>query len=639
MNPLIEDVFGIVSPHQQRENIAQFLEHYCTQAADPQYAVMLKGPWGSGKTWFVDQLRKRLEGQGLRFLYITLYGVRNAEDIAEQCHRQMHPLLHNEVVKYTLGFARSALKGSIKLTFPGVETAAEISPGQSSRNVKVKGYILVFDDLERCTMELNEILGVINQFVEHDRARVLVLANTDQLGAAARSIPFETMKEKVIGRVFTIMPDAAGALQVFLMELEADCAKVLRPRCGAILRIFQKAGYHNLRQLRQALLDFSDLWHCIRGLVPNGDETRSFWDHLVTDIVTLSIERRAGAIDRTALLEIQRRCTDPSAKLDYSNYGPGGWYSRVALHGIVDGTQYALPAAAYILFFDQGFLSGPEARSALSCSPYLLGENSADWVRLWHWERLPESSFQEILDRALTRYKDASLSTSDELMHLTGLFFFFEERGVLSVDNLKELARNVVDRLHAGKRLQANCIMPLQPPPRSGLLPVWAEETQAFKEFLSYFEHARQQAGSEELQREAQQWLDEFDEDIGVWASRINPAGGEESYLAHFPIFAYIDAKLLAKKIAHADMPTLAVVHAALSSRYLLCGSDFSQAGREQHCFLVTESEVKQILVQQESESWASLGRAPRNLAHRYLWRTMLPLLSKVSQTIEIRAR
>ena len=34
------------------ENISQFLSAYITNP-DPQYAVMLKGKWGCGKTFFV----------------------------------------------------------------------------------------------------------------------------------------------------------------------------------------------------------------------------------------------------------------------------------------------------------------------------------------------------------------------------------------------------------------------------------------------------------------------------------------------------------------------------------------------------------------------------------------------------------
>lgn len=45
------------------ENIKKFLDGYMKNA-DPQYAVMLTGHWGCGKTFFVDQWMKGLEKAG-----------------------------------------------------------------------------------------------------------------------------------------------------------------------------------------------------------------------------------------------------------------------------------------------------------------------------------------------------------------------------------------------------------------------------------------------------------------------------------------------------------------------------------------------------------------------------------------------
>ena len=34
-------------------HIEEFLEYYCSLKHDPEYAVLLKGKWGAGKTWFI----------------------------------------------------------------------------------------------------------------------------------------------------------------------------------------------------------------------------------------------------------------------------------------------------------------------------------------------------------------------------------------------------------------------------------------------------------------------------------------------------------------------------------------------------------------------------------------------------------
>ena len=39
----------------------------------------------------------------------------------------------------------------------------------------------MFDDLERASLDINEILGYINNFVEHDNIKVIIIANENEI--------------------------------------------------------------------------------------------------------------------------------------------------------------------------------------------------------------------------------------------------------------------------------------------------------------------------------------------------------------------------------------------------------------------------------------------------------------------------
>ena len=41
--------------------------------------------------------------------------------------------------------------------------------------------ILIFDDLERCKIPINDLLGYINQFVEHLNLKVIIVANEKEI--------------------------------------------------------------------------------------------------------------------------------------------------------------------------------------------------------------------------------------------------------------------------------------------------------------------------------------------------------------------------------------------------------------------------------------------------------------------------
>ena len=42
------------------KHIVEFLENYIGLSNNPEYAVMLKGEWGCGKTWFIKSFIKKL---------------------------------------------------------------------------------------------------------------------------------------------------------------------------------------------------------------------------------------------------------------------------------------------------------------------------------------------------------------------------------------------------------------------------------------------------------------------------------------------------------------------------------------------------------------------------------------------------
>lgn len=64
------------------------------------YAVMIDGEWGSGKTYFVkntlipslkekeQEKKKNLNYNARKFIYISLYGIKNVDDIGKQIYME-----------------------------------------------------------------------------------------------------------------------------------------------------------------------------------------------------------------------------------------------------------------------------------------------------------------------------------------------------------------------------------------------------------------------------------------------------------------------------------------------------------------------------------------------------------------------
>jgi tRNA A37 threonylcarbamoyladenosine biosynthesis protein TsaE len=43
--------------------VTDYLDYYCGLEDSPGFAVLLKGEWGSGKTWFINKYREKLEAE------------------------------------------------------------------------------------------------------------------------------------------------------------------------------------------------------------------------------------------------------------------------------------------------------------------------------------------------------------------------------------------------------------------------------------------------------------------------------------------------------------------------------------------------------------------------------------------------
>lgn len=81
--------------------IIQFLTDYI-QNPDPQYAVMLKGKWGCGKTHFVRKWLRTFQHKNseddiitLEPIYISVYGMTTIADIKFALDREINPFFYS----------------------------------------------------------------------------------------------------------------------------------------------------------------------------------------------------------------------------------------------------------------------------------------------------------------------------------------------------------------------------------------------------------------------------------------------------------------------------------------------------------------------------------------------------------------
>lgn len=160
-----------------------------------KYAILIDGTWGSGKTYLyenylVDAIDSVEVGKNERKqnVYISLYGISSIDSLAKQLITNYLIYVKgngNKLVKKGLkplagiiGVASSAFSFSIGPISTDLSNVFEKIEG----SIDVKDMVICFDDLERCTIPINEFFGFVNNLIEHCNCKVIILADEKNIG-------------------------------------------------------------------------------------------------------------------------------------------------------------------------------------------------------------------------------------------------------------------------------------------------------------------------------------------------------------------------------------------------------------------------------------------------------------------------
>ena len=248
-------------------HIEQTLDDYCNFIEPPQYAVMLKGPWGVGKTHFIKRFRELRKDKHC-FIYVSLNGVANRGQINQQIFRELHPILGSKGMVAVGKALKSIFKATVKID---LDSNNNVSIDAGFPDVDIINWqkligdeIFIFDDLERCVIYPQEIFGYITNIVENDKCKAIVLADIRRIDEKI----FNTAKEKIFGRILELQPALPEALDEFIAtpiiknDKIAYVESFLKNNKAHIEDVYNLSELKNLRVLRQAIWDFERIWHC-----------------------------------------------------------------------------------------------------------------------------------------------------------------------------------------------------------------------------------------------------------------------------------------------------------------------------------------------------------------------------------------
>ena len=165
-----------------------------------RYALLINGAWGSGKTYLynnhlADAIAKVECGKNERKInvYISLYGISNIESLAKELitnYVLKVKRINEKMYKISNGIA-SIISKCISVTVGEVSVNFDATTNIIKEQINIKNMVICFDDLERCSIPINELFGFINNLVEHCQCKVIILADEDNIGKMYANMDLE----------------------------------------------------------------------------------------------------------------------------------------------------------------------------------------------------------------------------------------------------------------------------------------------------------------------------------------------------------------------------------------------------------------------------------------------------------------
>ena len=321
------------------------------------YAIMINGEWGSGKTYFWDhKIRNRIEsmhinGKQYTTIYMSLYGISNLEEISKKIFIETTQLMDKNLKKFMNSHNQTSIPEYAKT---GLDMANFFGVTQNGDKINYADFfstddkVLCFDDLERANVDVIDILGYINNFVEHDHIKTIIICNEKELATKLKSSnlemktfiatylldkqgdlskisdkpmvekiqdqiedvfdkanDYERIKEKLIGETFEYAPEFTYIINGLLMRYEnnPELIRFLRENTRLIISTFEKSGTRNLRILKHALNDFKKIFDMVNKKYSNTNQV--VLQTMLIFTIAVSFEIKAGKVTKDKFINIK----------------------------------------------------------------------------------------------------------------------------------------------------------------------------------------------------------------------------------------------------------------------------------------------------------------------------------------------
>ena len=420
------------------------------------YAIMITGDWGSGKTYFwKNELIPELKKLKTKHYYVSLYGVKTVKELEALFLKAQYPVLENGLIQAAGAITETGLK-----TF-------NIEPNLEGLKAQLKGSIVCFDDLERSDLTaLPALLGYINRLVEHDEVHVIILCDEKVILNQQNKVEddvicseYSVYKEKLVGYTYKFSPEFKDIANTFVTSVryELGLHAYLLKKIKLIENLLVKSSLKNLRTLNRVQFYFIHIYNSYCNSNKNTDIDENLLDILLTLTFAVTVEIKNNLSNKDAIESVfisnneigwyfakdsqSSYLNKFSAKYFDGNIGLAGIFYSIFKYidtGVLELEQFNSEYESYI------------ARTTKSVSP-------EEKFRSQYWT-LTDQEMHDVTQNLINSLKNGEIKSLSTLLNsLHQLFTVVDENLInYSGEDIAKIFNNTLNRLKRNKNLEAD---------------------------------------------------------------------------------------------------------------------------------------------------------------------------------------
>ena len=521
------------------KHIEDYLKYYLSFPTAPQFAVLLDGPWGIGKTFFVKNFLSSFCKEEFKYVYVSLYGLSSIDDIDKAVFHSMYPILEHKGVQLG-GKALKSLFSNFIFDVKDLEATNFFNKSSSD--------VYIFDDLERCEMPINVVMGYINSFVEHDARKVIIIANENEINKKDQtesSAEYKKIREKLIGKTFHIQSVFKDAMESFIDSIQNKQTKsMVEDNTSTISDIYCHSELNNLRILQQSIWDFARLYESLEEKHKSNNQAMTA---LLKIVLVFSFELKAG---RLTVKDIESfNCSIPASfetieDEEKTNLSIDATKKR---YPTINFTDTLLSIETLINLLSKGIINEKQIHNELDNSHFFITVSQEPcWRTVWYSHERTELEVSLAVNKMEEAFLAYQFTKREEILHIFGLRLWLAKINAIqkTKDAVIKECKKYVDYLYQKSLLE------LPSYPNNSFteifgnyagLGVYQADTPEYKELFDYLNEKYKQVEQDKLPDLAQQLLVNLAEDPSIFLQRICLTNHQDNEFYNVPVLAYLD--------------------------------------------------------------------------------------------------